>query len=127
MPRSTPEYDLQKLVVAWLFAAMPKGSLLHHSPNEGQRKVQYRAKLTRMGMCPGWPALQLVVPFSHYLDGQRQVDIFIELKEPAGRVSKVQQAVIDRLKASHRHVSVCLSLDEVREFLGGIIRLRCET
>ena len=124
MRRATPEYDLQKLVVAWLFAAMPKGSLLHHSPNEGLHKVQYRAKLTRMGMCAGWPDLQLVVPFAHYIDGQRQVDIYIELKAPKGRVSAVQQAVIDQLKAAHRHVSVCRSLDEVQDFLGGIIRLR---
>ena len=103
---------------------LPPGSLWHHSPNEGQRKVQYRAKLTRMGMCPGWPDLQLVVPFSHYLNGQREVDIYIELKAPKGRVSKVQQKVIDRLKASHRHVEVCRSLDEVQQFLGSIIRLR---
>jgi hypothetical protein len=124
MPRATPEYDLQRQVVAMLPLIMPPGSLWHHSPNEGMHRVQYRAKLSRMGMCAGWPDLQLVVPFSHYLNGQRQVDIYIELKAPKGRVSKVQQAVIERLKAAHRHVEVCRSLDEVQDFLGSIIRLR---
>ena len=124
MRRATPEYDLQKAVVKMLPFIMPPGSLWHHSPNEGRHNVQYRSKQKAMGMCAGWPDLQLVVPFAHYLDGQRQVDIYIELKAPKGRVSAVQQAVIDQLKAAHRHVSVCRSLDEVQDFLGSIIRLR---
>ena len=122
--RAAPEYDLHRQVVAWLAVAMPLGSIWHHSPNEGRHNVQYRSKQKSMGMRPGWPDLQLVVPFSHYLDGQRQVDIYVELKAPKGRVSPVQQEVIDKLKSAHRHVSVCRSLDEVEKFLGGIIRLR---
>jgi hypothetical protein len=122
--RATPEFDLHRQVVAWLPLVMPKGSLWHHSPNEGKHKVQYRRKLSLMGVCAGWPDLQFVVPFSHYLDGQRQVDIYVELKAAKGRVSPVQQAVIERLRAAHRHVEVCRSLDEVQQFLGGIIRLR---
>ena len=124
MPRLTPEYDLQRQVVAMLPLILPPGSLWHHSPNEGKHSVQYRSKQKAMGMRAGWPDLQLVVPFSHYLNGQRQVDIYIELKAPKGRLSKVQQKVIDQLKAAHRHVSVCRSLDEVQDFLSSIIRLR---
>ena len=125
--RATPEYDLHRQVVAWLELVLPPGSLWHHSPNEGKHNVQYRAKQTRMGMRAGWPDLQLVVPFSHYLNGQRQADIFVELKAPKGRVSVNQQDTIDQLKAAHRHVEVCRSLDEVQDFLGGIIRLRVLT
>ena len=124
MPRLTPEYNLQRQVVAMLPLILPPGSLWHHSPNEGKHSVQYRAKQARLGMRSGWPDLQLVVPFSHYLNGQRQADIFVELKAPKGRVSKNQKEVIEELKAAHRHVSVCRSLDEVQLFLSKIIRLR---
>ena len=122
--RATPEYDLHCQVVAWLAVAMPLGSIWHHSPNEGRHNVQYRSKQKAMGMRPGWPDLQLVVPFSHNLSGQREADIYIELKAPKGRVSAVQQEVIDQLLAAHRHVSVCRSVDEVQDFLSSIIRLR---
>ena len=122
--RAAPEYDLHCQVVAWLAVAMPLGSIWHHSPNEGRHNVQYRSKQIAMGMRPGWPDLQLVVPFSHYLSGQREADIYIELKAPKGRVSAVQQEVIDQLLAAHRHVSVCRSVDEVQDFLSSIIRLR---
>ena len=115
---------MHRQVVAWLPLVMPKGSLWHHSPNEGKHKVQYRRKLSLMGVCAGWPDLQFVVPLQYYLDGQREADIYIELKAAKGRVSPVQQDVIDQLKAAHRHVEVCRSLEEVQEFLGGIIRLR---
>lgn len=124
MPRLTPEYDLQRQVVAKLPLILPPGSLWHHSPNEGRHSVQYRSKQKAMGMRSGWPDLQLVVPFSHYLDGQRQTDIYIELKAQKGRVSKNQKEVIEELLAAHRHVSVCRSLGEVQLFLGRIIRLR---
>ena len=122
--RAAPEYDLHCQVVAWLAVAMPLGSIWHHSPNEGRHNVQYRSKQKAMGMRPGWPDLQLVVPFSHYLSGQRGAAIYIELKAPKGRVSAVQQEVIDQLLAAHRHVSVCRSVDEVQDCLSSIIRLR---
>jgi hypothetical protein len=109
--------------VAWLRLVLPADSLLHHSPNEGVRRVQYRRKLSRMGLRPGWPDLQLVVPPIYYLDGERQTGIYIELKAPNGRLSEAQREVIARLLAARRHVSACRSLDDVQDFLRGIIRL----
>jgi|TARA_Y100000310_G_C20607786_1_gene776412 hypothetical protein len=124
MPRSTPEYHLHVEVVAYLRLVLPAGSLLHHSPNEGEHRVQYRKKLARLGMCAGWPDLQLVVPLAYYLAGQREADIYIELKAPNGRVSPAQRKVIDALKAARRHVDVCRSVDDVQAFVGGIVRLK---
>ena len=124
MPRSTPEYHLHVEVVAYLRLVLPAGSLLHHSPNEGKHRVQYRKKLARLGMCAGWPDLQLVVPLAYYLAGQREADIFIELKAPNGRVSPAQRKVMDLLKAAHRHVEVCRSVDDVQAFVGSIVRLK---
>jgi hypothetical protein len=123
MSRATPETDLHTAVVAWLRLVLPSDCLLHHSPNEGVRKVQYRRKLSRMGLRPGWPDLQLVVPPTYYLDGERQTGIYIELKAPKGRLSEAQREVIARLLAARRHVAVCRSLDDVQDFLRGIIRL----
>lgn len=122
--RATLETDLHTAVVAWLRLVLPADSLLHHSPNEGVRRVQYRRKLARMGLMPGWPDLQLVVPPIYFLDGKRPTGIYIELKAPNGRVSEAQREVIVKLLAARRHVAVCKSFDEVRDFLRGIIRLR---
>lgn len=124
MARATPETDLHTAVVAWLRLVLPTDCLLHHSPNEGIRRVQYRRKLSRMGLRPGWPDLQIVSPPTHYLPDQRPTGIYIELKAPKGRLSEAQRDVIARLVAARRHVSVCRSLDDVATFVGGIIRLR---
>ena len=38
------------MVVDWLDAALPRGAIYHHSPNEGRRHVNYHVKMKAMGM-----------------------------------------------------------------------------
>jgi hypothetical protein len=124
---ASPEYDLHVTAVAWLRVVLPAGSLVHHSPNEGRHNVQYRRKLATLGMRPGWPDLQIVVPTTHFLDGVRPTGVYIELKSPKGRLSPAQKEVIAALVAARRHVCVCRSMYDVESFLRSLLRLRLTT
>jgi hypothetical protein len=76
------ESDIQEAFVHWLRLHHPK-LWFNHSANEGSYPVQYRVKLKKMGLCPGWPDLELLIGGKIH---------FMELKMPKGRLSENQKA-----------------------------------
>lgn len=55
------EEEVQIALVDWFKLQYPKAAKkLHHSPNEGKHKVQYRVKQKKMGVSSGFSDLILV-------------------------------------------------------------------
>ena len=120
------EAEIHKSICAWLDIVLPAGgSVYHHSPNEGKHKVQYRMKQKNMGMRAGWPDLEIFVNPTWWKDTEIQwAPIFLEIKSPKGRLSKAQEAVIDELTDAGCHVAVVRSIDDARDALSRLVRLR---
>lgn len=100
---------------------------LHHSPNGGARSGREGANFKRMGTKAGFPDLFLFIPHRGYHG------LFIELKRPksktadgkhkqAGKVSDLQQTMIDRLNAMGYKAVVAYgangAIDEIKGYLG---------
>jgi hypothetical protein len=119
------EAEIQEQVVKLLGIALPSGSLLHHSPNEGMHKPHYRAKQARMGMLSGWPDIEIFVQPTWFRPGIRWSPIFIEMKSAKGRISDKQKDVLATLDRVGCHTMVCRSVHEVIEFLNSLIELKC--
>ena len=111
------ESDLQAAVVHFLQAYLPPGSVFHHSPNEGNHKVQYRVKQKRLGVRAGWPDLEIFVQPTWFREGVNWSPIFIELKTKTGRVSPAQKQVQADLAAANCPVEICRSVAAVQQFL----------
>ena len=107
------EYELHCLIVDYLRIALPSGSMLHHSPNEGKRTVSYHKKLARQGLLKGYPDLEVIIPQSAWRAvGGPWAPIFFEVKTTTGRVSPAQRAAHELLEACGCHVYVVRSLNE---------------
>ncbi|UZA31538.1 VRR-NUC domain-containing protein [Moraxella bovis] len=100
---------------------------LHHSPNGGKRHITTATRFKAMGTKAGFPDLFLFIPHGGYHG------LFIELKAPkgktkdgkhkqAGKVSELQQAMIDRLNAQGYKAVVAYgatgAIDEIKAYLG---------
>jgi len=109
------EDALHRAVVDYLNRALPKDALLHHSPNEGLHKPQYRAKQLAKGMRPGWPDIQILY--------QGRL-ICIELKTQAGRVSRKQRGLHEEIVLAGGVVTIIRSLEEVEHFLSQLMSLK---
>ena len=121
---SVSEYELQKLVVQWLDAALPKGCFFHHSPNEGKRHISYNVKLKTLGMKTGFPDLCLFVPRRYFWDGL-PCPIFIELKKPkGGRITDSQKVIQQQLLDTGAAVATVNSLSKVKMFLSNLIEIK---
>lgn len=101
---------------------------LHHSPNGGKRHITTATRFKAMGTKAGFPDLFLFIPCGGYHG------LFIELKTPkgktkdgktrqAGKVSDLQQTMIDRLNAQGYKAVVAYgatgAIDEIKAYLGG--------
>ena len=111
------EAELHKLIVDYLQIALPAGSVVHHSPNEGRHKVAYRAKQKRLGMRAGWPDLELFIDRAWWRADLPWSPIFLEIKTPKGRVSPAQTAVHAELQAAGCAVEIVRSVEDVTEVL----------
>lgn len=111
------EAELHKLIVDYLQIALPAGSVVHHSPNEGRHKVAYRAKQKRLGMRAGWPDLELFIDRTWWRADLPWSPIFLEIKTPKGRVSPAQTAVHAELQAAGCAVEIVRSVEDVTEVL----------
>jgi|TARA_S200002703_G_scaffold19982_1_gene16243 hypothetical protein len=121
------EETLHKRVIQYLDSVLPPKSLYHHSPNEGNRHVNYKLKLKAMGFQSGWPDLELFLPPSEFLPGVPPAAVFIELKRKrGGRVSDNQQRIGDNLQALGCYWVVCKSVRQVHEFLATMVSLKNE-
>lgn len=81
-----------------------QGVLFHHSPNEGQRKVQYIRKLLRLGLQPGFPDLLILdpTPIGDWCG------VAIELKRRRdGVVSRSQHTWLKDLEQRGWYATVC--------------------
>ena len=92
--RKTPEADAQRAIVALLRVVLPRGSIVHHSPNEvgfgGARARNRQAILDGMGVFRGFSDL-LVVSEGRVM--------FLEVKSRAGRLSDAQERFRDMVQA----------------------------
>jgi len=118
------EDELQKQVAAWLHLALPPGSVFHHSPNEGTRHVAFKMKLKSMGTKFGWPDLEIFVPGDQSKTGI-SASIFIELKRlKGGKLTANQEQIRDQLLEAGCHWGLARTLDEVKEILEPLVKLR---
>jgi hypothetical protein len=102
---------------------LPAGSVWHHSPNEGNRHVAFKVKQKRMGTKAGWPDIEIFVPGDQTLCGT-SLSIFIEVKGRKGKATANQIFIRDRLEEAGGIWQLCRSVDQVQEFLEGLIKLR---
>jgi len=88
--RGMPEADIQRAIVSFLRAVLPKGSIVHHAVNEiasgGRAGHMRQAILVGMGVHPGFADLVVI--------SQGQV-VFLEVKSPSGRLRPAQEAFRD--------------------------------
>lgn len=100
------EEDEQRAVAEYLDWL---GVLYNHSPNEGQRAVQYTVKLKALGMKAGFPDIFIYEPRGEFCG------LAIELKRVSGgRVSDAQRDWIDKLNARGYKAVVCKGFDEAK-------------
>ena len=108
----TSEVDLQKTVIKYLDLVLPSQSLVHHSPNEGNHKIQYFHKQKLMGVMKGFPDLMILLPNTK--------PMFVELKQPGNYPTEQQRDVGSLLVALGCEYAVCRSVQDVRAFLEGV-------
>lgn len=109
MPTAKRETEeaVQITVVEWLRAQYPDAAAcMHHSPNEGNHKVQYRVKQQRMGVSKGFPDLLIFVPKGPF------VGLAIEIKAEDGKKPKIEQFEwLDRLNEAGWMATWCKGFD----------------
>ena len=110
-------------IARWLDLMLPPGSVWHHSPNEGNRHVAFKVKQKRMGTKAGWPDIEIFVPGDQTLSGA-SLSIFIEVKGRKGKATTNQLHIADKLEMAGCYWQLCRSVDQVHEFLEGLIKLR---
>ena len=86
-----PERSIHAAIVIALRRLLPTFAVLHHSPNEGKRGRKAQADLKALGVCAGWPDLEI---------GYKGRMIFIEVKAKGGSVSAAQRDTHRTLEAA---------------------------
>lgn len=105
------EYYHQCTAAAWLDAHRV---LWCHVPNEGNRKVQYTAKLKRAGLKSGVPDILIFTPPPLY---PQYRGCAVEMKRvKGGRLSEAQAAWLDSLSAIDWLTTVAAGADEAIGF-----------
>lgn len=117
------EHELQELLVRWLDAALPLGSVLHHSPSEGKRHVSFSARLKRMGLRAGWPDLEIFSPPLGFREGVTPAAIFLEVKTPKGRARPNQVATHAALRSCGCYVFTVTSVADAEERLAPLLEM----
>ena len=119
------EDELHAHIVQWLDLALPAGSIVHHSPNEGRRHVSYKLKMRRMGMKPGWPDLEVFVPQHGWKDPLQPGPIMLEVKRPkGGRMSDAQKDIHERLRDAGAYCLVVKRIAQVEALFAALVKLR---
>ena len=107
--RRMTEYQLQCAVADFLAWALPDNILFTHLPMGGKRDKATAGKLKAMGVNPGWPDFEILIP-----DG---VTIRIEMKGEKGKLSPAQRAFHQRAKALGHLCYIAWSVEHVAEIL----------
>ena len=99
------ETKVQNAIVEYLRLTAPQ-CITFHIPNGGSRSDLERMILSRMGVLPGIPDLQIIVP------GGRAY--FLEVKADNGKPSKAQRELFTRFMNMSQPYAVVKSIDDVR-------------
>jgi hypothetical protein len=119
------EDELHIWMIQWLEHALPHGSVVHHSPNEGRRHVNYKMKMKRMGTVSGWPDIELFVPDHGWKRVEDKGPIMIEVKRPkGGSVSPKQKDCHERLRDCGVYCLVAKRLHHIERYLEPLLKLR---
>jgi len=118
------ESQIHKGIVQWLHVALPDGSVIHHSPNEGRHRIQYRVHQKQMGMFAGWPDLELFIPPASWRKLSEWEPVFLEVKTAKGRLSPNQKAAHKLLTGVGCIVEVVRSIEDTEVALNKYINLR---
>lgn len=116
----------QILVLKWFKIQYPHlDGLLVGSPAGVNLGLIQRIRLKAMGLMPGFPDLQLLVPRptkeSHVSGGLTFYStdwthgLFIEMKSKGGKVSPVQKKYHDKLAVQNYTIVVCYSFEEAKD------------
>ncbi len=110
----TPDEDqIHKAVADFLELAL-KAPVTWTTIGHGGGGVARGAKLKRLGLKPGWPDVQILVPNG---TGSLTLYIGIELKTKDGAPSEDQLRVHGEIRAAGGHVFICRGVDDVHRAL----------
>lgn len=82
------EAALHASIVDYCASVLPRGAVLHHSPNEGKRGWKSQQWFKSSGVQSGWPDLEI---FYH------GAVLFLEVKSAKGKVEPTQENIHARL------------------------------
>ena len=106
--RAMPEADIQRNIVIFLRAVLPKGSIVHHAANEiasGSRAGRARqAILVGMGVYPGFSDLVVI--------SEGKV-LFLEVKSRTGTLRQAQEEFRDAVIAQGLRWALVRSIEDV--------------
>lgn len=109
-PRKSPEADLQKAVVRFLYLALPHDVEWSALDSARKRTPAQQGFFKAMGGREGVPDMVFVRP--------QTGTIWIELKAPKGKISPAQQRWMDAINATPGSWAyVCRSVDDVERAL----------
>jgi len=108
--QNNEESAMQISFVKWFRLTYPQYSkLLAHIPNEGKRSPRTGANLKKLGMLPGWPDIQLMIPKSTFSG------LFIEMKVKGGKVSPKQEEILLELRKVGYFALVVWDLERAKQ------------
>ena len=95
---------MQAECVKWLIIRYPNKIIFHHSPNEAKRSEVMGARLKAMGMRPGWPDMEILLPGGKV--------VFFEFKTKTGRQSTSQKEIQLLLEAIGHQYFIIRSVED---------------
>ena len=113
------EFQLQVAAADFLAWALPDNIIFTHIPMGEKRDKATAGKLRAMGVNPGWPDFEILIP-----DG---VTLRIEMKGETGKLSEPQKAFFQRAKALGHPCYIARSVNQLQEILeynGIVLRAR---
>ena len=112
----------QTSLLRWFKLQYPEiKSLLIGYPAGVNLGVMQRVRAKAMGLTAGVPDLQLLVPRFDKESNKYIPGLFIEMKAPQGKVSKIQKDFHDKLRAQNYTIVISYSseeaMKEIKEYL----------
>ena len=101
---SNEEERIQAECVRWIQLRYHNKIIFHHSPNEAKRSEVMGARLKAMGMRPGWPDLEILLPKGGV--------VFFEFKTKSGRQSMSQKEMQLLLESIGHKYFIIRSVDD---------------
>jgi hypothetical protein len=107
------EHQIHSDILKYLRRILPHGWIVMHVPNGGSRHPIEGARLKALGVVAGWPDISI------YGGGHNSGGLayFMEVKSKAGRVSRCQRIIMDKLQDAGFPVAVVRSIDDARDFV----------